>query len=419
MAQLKILDGIVAVVDDNVVLYSELVKRVDDILKRLKNADQPLPPREMLNQQVLERLISDRVQLNRAERMGVEIPIEDINRSFERLAKSRNLTTNQYAAALESQGFSIADIRHQLEREIILSQVQQLHVNRRINITDSEIDNFLQSGEGQFWRKPDFFVGHIVFPLGDDEQNSKSYADIDEVLEQIRNGEDFRSLAIRYSKGPTALEGGDIGWRKVAEFPIEIAEAIGDLDVGDVSVPVQSGGGVHIMKVYNMRDNQTEMMIEQNKTRHILIPTNEIRDDDDAQSLAQSLADRVRAGEAFDELAKVYSEDYSSALQGGDLGWVLPGQMVPEFEQATKQAKINEVSAPFRSKFGWHILLVEERKEVDMRENVIRNQAVNLLRSRRYDEELQLWIQELRDDAFVEIMLNSAQEEEEEINLNI
>lgn len=420
LAQLKTLDGIAAIVDDNVVLLSEFVERVDSIEKRIEASGQSSPPKVILNQQVIERLISDRVQLNRAERMGVNIPVEEINAAFERLAKSRNLTAQQYAVGLESQGFSITDIRSQLEQEIILSQVQSYHVNRRIDISGNEIESFLQSGEGQFWREPDYFVGHIVFPLGSDEQNIQAYREVDEVLQQLKNGEDFKSLAIRYSKGPTALEGGDIGWRKVAEFPTEISEAIAGLDVGEYSVPVESNNGVHILKVFNKRDNQQEMMIEQNKVRHILIPTNEIRNDAEAQGLAQSLADRVRAGESFEDLAKQYSEDFGSALQGGDLGWVLPGQMVPEFEQGTKQAKVNDVTDPIRSEFGWHIILVDGRKEVDMREDMIRNQVANLLRSRRYDEELQLWIQELRDEAFVKIMLSDeALGKEDEIKLNI
>ena len=421
-AQLRTLDGIAAIVDDNVVLLSEFVERVDSINKRLEAANQPKPPRELLNQQIIDRLISDRVQLNRAERMGVEIPVEEINKSFTRLAEQRNMSTQQYAAGLESQGFSITDIRKQLEQEIIMQQVQRYHVNRRIDISKSEIDSFLESGEGQFWSEPDYFVGHIVFPLGTDEINLKSYKEVDDVLGKLKNGDDFKSLAIRYSRGPTALEGGDIGWRKVAEFPTEISNAIGGLEIGQHSVPVESNGGVHILKVFNKRDNQEEMMIEKNKIRHILIPTNEIRDESQAKGLAQSLADRVRTGENFEDLAKEHSEDFGSALQGGDLGWVLPGQMVPEFEQAAQQARINQVTDPVRSQFGWHVILVDGRKEVDMRGDMIRNQASNLLRSRRYDEEVQLWIQELRDEAFVKVMVTDEAlgiKEDDEIKLNL
>ena len=407
-AQLRMLDGIIAVVDDDVVLVSELQSRIDNIMQRIEASGQEAPPQQLLYEQVLNRLIDDRLQLNLANRIGVEIPVDEINSAFAKLAAERNLSPERYAELLQNQGFSITGIRDQLEQEIVLSQLQRYQVNRRINITDSEIDNFLKSREGQFWREPDYYIGHIVLNSGS--------SDIDTVVRELDMGADFRNIAIRYSKGSTALEGGDLGWRKVAQFPNDIADLLAQLDAGQNTRPITSNGAVHVFKVYEKRENERQHMIEQRKVRHILIPTNEIRDDNDALDLATSLVERTQKGEDFSELAKQYSEDYGSALQGGDLGWVLPGQMVPEFEQAAQIAAVNAVTEPIRSQYGWHVILVDEIKDVDMSEDVIRNQAVNLLRGRRYDEELKLWTQELRDDAFIEIINSDSEKDSESLD---
>ena len=404
-AQIELLDKVIAIVDDDVVLQSELNQRVATVYTQIQQSGTQAPPQDILLQQVLERLISERLQLNIAYSAGVRIPDEELNAAMGRIAAGNQLTMEQYVEQVHSQGQTIAAVREEIRNELTLMRVQQGKVMRRIRISQQELDNFLNSEEGRFLTSPDVNIGQILLSV----PSSASTAEADKVLAkakdlqaQISSGVDFRQLAIANSADQSALQGGDLGWRKMAQLPGVFIDAVEDLAVDEVSQPIRSGAGYHLLKLYERRGGG-EQLIEQHFARHILIKPNQIRDQETTVSELNKLRDRALAGEDFAELAKEFSEDPGSGLKGGELGWSTPGMFVPEFEQTMNSIVVGEISAPFSSQFGWHILQVTERRKQDFSDDILRNRAENMLRQRKYEEELQVWLQEIRDEAFIEI----------------
>src|SRR5690606_20514587 len=297
--------------------------------------------------------------------------------------------------------------KDQLSTEMLLARVQQAQVNRRIFISEQEVENFLASEEGRNWISPDVNLGHILIPLSagaslDEVEEATAKATM--IAERLAAGDDFRNLAITHSADQSALQGGDLGWRKMSELPEVLIGPIAGLEPGQVTDIIRSNAGLHILKLYDKRGGD-QQMIQQSKVRHILLKPNEIRGDEDTYNALAALAARIRAGESFAELAREHSEDIGSALIGGDLGWSLPGKFVPQFEQVMNSIPVDQVSEPFRSDFGWHILEVTERRDQDFSEDIKRAQAESILRQRKFESELQIWLQEIRDEAFVEIKL--------------
>ena len=404
-AQLEILDKVVAVVDEDVVLESEVQRRLATIYNQIKQSGTQPPPQDILVQQVLERLISERLQLNMGYNAGIRITDTELNDAMARIATGNQLTMEQYIEQIHASGSTLANVRDEIRDEMILMRVQQGQVMRRIRISNQELDNFLNSEEGRFMTSPDVNVGHILLPVPSGKSSDEVNAILQRaqsLLSEAQNGTDFRQLAIANSADQTALQGGDLGWRKMAQLPGVFIEAVEKLDIGQISDPIRSDAGYHLIKLYERRGGG-EQLIEQHFARHILIKPNEIRDEATAVSQLNELRERIQADEDFALLAKEFSEDPGSALNGGELGWSTPGMFVPEFEQTMGSIELNEVSAPFLSQFGWHILQVTERRKQDFSENITRNRAQNLLRQRKYEEELQVWLQEIRDEAFVEV----------------
>ena len=404
-AQLEILDKVVAIVDEDVVLESEVQRRLATIYAQIQKSGTQPPPQEIVVQQVLERLISERLQLNMGYSAGIRITDTELNDAIARIASSNQLTMEQYAEQVHATGSTLSNVREEIRNEMILMRVQQGQVMRRIRISNQELDNFLNSEEGRFMTSPDVNVGHILLPVPSGKNNDEVNAILQRaqnLLDEANNGTDFRQLAIANSSDQTALQGGDLGWRKMAQLPGVFIEAVEKLEIDQISEPIRSDAGYHLIKLYE-RKGGGEQLIEQHFARHILIKPNEIRDEATAVSQLTELRERIKAGEDFALLSKEFSEDPGSALNGGELGWSTPGMFVPEFEQTMGSIEINEVSAPFLSQFGWHILQVTERRNQDFSENITRNRAQNLLRQRKYEEELQVWLQEIRDEAFVEI----------------
>lgn len=404
-AQIELLDKVIAIVDDDVVLQSELNQRVATVYAQIQQSGTQAPPQDILLQQVLERLISERLQLNIAYSAGVRIPDEELNAAMGRIAAGNQLTMEQYVEQVHSQGQTIAAVREEIRNELTLMRVQQGKVMRRIRISQQELDNFLNSEEGRFLTSPDVNIGQILLSV----PSSASTAEADKVLAkakdlqaQISSGVDFRQLAIANSADQSALQGGDLGWRKMAQLPGVFIDAVEDLAVDEVSQPIRSGAGYHLLKLYERRGGG-EQLIEQHFARHILIKPNQIRDQETTVSELNKLRDRALAGEDFAGLAKEFSEDPGSGLKGGELGWSTPGMFVPEFEQTMNSIAVGEISTPFSSQFGWHILQVTERRKQDFSDDILRNRAENMLRQRKYEEELQVWLQEIRDEAFIEI----------------
>jgi peptidyl-prolyl cis-trans isomerase SurA len=404
-AQITLLDKVIAVVDDDIVLQSELDQRMATIYTQIQQSGTKAPPQDILLQQVLDRLISERLQLNIGYNAGIRIGDEELNQAMARIASSNKLTMEEYIAQIHAQGSTVAVVREQIRNEITIMRVQQGKVMRRIRISEQELDNFLNSEEGRFLTSPDVNVGQILLSVASGtslEDTDAILARANELQAQAAGGTDFRQLAIANSADQSALQGGDLGWRKMAQLPGVFIDAVEQMDIGQVSDPIRSGAGYHLLKLYERRGGG-EQLVEQHFARHILVKPNQIRDQETTVALLNELRDRSIAGEDFAALAKEFSEDPGSALKGGELGWSTPGMFVPEFEQTMGSIALNEVSAPFSSQFGWHILQVTDRRNEDFSTNILRNRAQNMLRERKYEEELQVWLQEIRDEAFIEI----------------
>jgi peptidyl-prolyl cis-trans isomerase SurA len=404
-AQITLLDKVIAVVDDDIVLQSELDQRMATIFTQIQQSGTKAPPQDILLQQVLDRLISERLQLNIGYNAGIRIGDEELNQAMARIASSNKLTMEEYVAQIHTQGGTVAVVREQIRNEITIMRVQQGKVMRRIRISEQELDNFLNSEEGRFLTSPDVNVGQILLSVPSNtssEDTDAILARANELQAQAVGGTDFRQLAIANSADQSALQGGDLGWRKMAQLPGVFIDAVEQMDIGQISDPIRSGAGYHLLKLYERRGGG-EQLIEQHFARHILVKPNQIRDQETTVALLNELRDRSIAGEDFAALAKEFSEDPGSALKGGELGWSTPGMFVPEFEQTMGSIALNEVSAPFSSQFGWHILQVTDRRNEDFSTNILRNRAQNMLRERKYEEELQVWLQEIRDEAFIEI----------------
>ena len=406
-AQVRILDKIVAIVDDDVVLQSELNRRMFSIMKQIKQSNTTAPPEDLLKKQVLDRLISERIQLSIGYNAGVRISDDELNQAIGRVAASNNLSIDQYIDRLTMEGTSLSIIREEVRNELIIMRVQQASIMRRIRVSDQELNNFLNSEEGQLVSSPDVNIGQILLAVS----SNASKASIDRVsnqaidlYQQIQDGKDFKELALSYSMDQSALQGGDLGWRNMAQLPKIFSQEIDLLTLGTVSEPIRSGAGFHLIKLYDRRGGDAKL-IEQNLVRHILLEPNALRNKLETKKFLQQIKNQVLAGEDFEKLAKAHSEDKSSALDGGNLGWSTPGMFVPEFEATMNNIAIGEISEPFESQFGWHILQVTDRRQQDFSEEILRNRAQNLIRQRKYDEELQVWLQEIKDEAFIEIKI--------------
>ena len=409
LAQVVLLDEVVAVVDDDVVMRSELEQRVDNIYERIQASGAELPPQEVLVPRVLEQLIVERLQLNTAQRAGVKISDTEINQALESIAAAQNITLEQMVKQAHKDGLSLAELRRQIRDDIKISRIQKAVVQRRINIAEQEIKTFLESEEGRLWSSPDVNLGHILLSLppgASDEEVEAAQSESMALYEQLQNGADFKQQALTHSDGQNALSGGDLGWRKISQLPVAFDRALATLEPGQVSQPIRSNAGIHLLKLYERRGSG-ERLIQQHFVRHILIKPNEIRTEEDSRQMLLAMREDIINGADFAAVAKENSEDMGSALSGGELGWSLPGQFVPQFEQVMNTVPLNEISDPFHSQFGWHILQVTERRSEDFSEDIKKRQAANILRERKFDEELQLWLQQIRSEAYVDIKENS------------
>jgi peptidyl-prolyl cis-trans isomerase SurA len=402
-AATEMLDQVVAIVDDDIIMASELRERLASISETIESRGLERPPEEILIRETLDRLILESIQVQKGVRVGVRISDAQLNASMQRIAAQNGMTLDQFRTALEQSGQSYNEMREQVRREMIIQRVQQGHVNQRIEISDQEVENFLATQEGQKLTQPEYRLLHALLPISPDVSSSEeaaAKAHVDKLLARIRAGEPFEQV-VSSSGGRYTFTGGDLGWRKLDDLPSLFSDVAPTLAKGETADPVRSASGFHLIKMEDKRGG--EQMVKQTKTRHILVKPSEILSDDGARDLVAGLKSRSLAGEDFSDLAREYSEDIGSAQEGGDLGWVSPGQMVPEFEQAMNATGVGEVSDPVRSQFGWHILVVDERREQDMTGEASRNQAANFLHQRKYQEELDAWLRQIRDEAFVDI----------------
>jgi peptidyl-prolyl cis-trans isomerase SurA len=405
----KDLDYIVAIVDDDIVLATELVQRLSSVRKQMAAANMPIPPDDVLFNQMLERLIMEDIQIQMGQRAGVRIDDETLTNALESIAKQNKMTLDEFTNALVRDGMSYAEFRDEVRRELIIQRVQRNRVNQRIYISDEEIDAFLASPLGKRTLSDEYRVGHILLTVADEAPPAvvaQAEKEANSIYEQLKAGADFRQMAIAHSSDSHALEGGDLGWRKAGELPSLFAEQVFALEVGQTAPPIRSGSGFHIVQLLDKRGAGNEV-VEQSLVRHILVKPSEIRSEAETQALIQQIHDRIVAGEDFAGLARTYSEDPGSALAGGDLGWAEPEKFAQEFADVLRETPTGKLSEPFRTKYGWHVLQVEDRRQHNMSEDARRNLAIRTLHNRRYEEELQQWLKEIRDEAYVEIRVAS------------
>ncbi|TKD39894.1 peptidylprolyl isomerase [Azotobacter chroococcum] len=406
-AEVRPLDRIVAIVDNDVIMQSQLEQRLREVEQTIAKRGAQLPPRDQLGAQVLERLILENIQLQIGARAGIRIGDEELAQAMATIAQRNGLSLEQFQAALARDGLSFDDAREQVRREMVISRVRQRVVADRIQISDHEVQNFLASELGKLQLSEEFRLANITIPLSDGaspEQIQAAEQQVLEIYRQLRSGTDFAQLAIARSAGETALEGGEIGWRKAAQLPPPFDGLVSQLPVGGVTEPVRTPGGYIILKLLEKRGGSVQVRDEVH-VRHILIKPSEIRSEAEARRLIERIHERIRNGEDFAELAKSFSEDPGSALNGGDLNWIDPNILVPEFREMMANTPAGELSPPFKSPFGWHVLEVLGRRATDSSTQVREQQALNVLRNRRYDEELQSWLRQIRDEAYVESKL--------------
>ena len=404
------LEAIVAVVDDDVVLASELMARLDTVRTSMIENNVQMPPSDVLINQIMERLIIENIQLQEAEKRGVTVDDETLARAVSSFASNNNLSMEEFRQTLVADGTNYRQFREEIRSELIITRLQRAMINRRISISEQDVQALLNSPFYQQMFSDEYRVGHIMRTLADDGTDADAqaaFAEAEGFVQELRDGAEFAQMAIAKSSASTALEGGDLGWRRAGELPTLFADAVIDMQVGDIVGPMVSGATIHIIKLLDQRGAGTERMAQTNVS-HILIRPSEIVTNEQAKTQAEAVYERFQAGEDFAALAKEFSEDPGSALNGGALGWSTPDQFVPQFAQVMMAADIGEVSTPFESEFGWHLLLVEDRREQDMSDEARRDMAMDLLFRRRFEEERQEWLKEIRDEAFVELRLNES-----------
>ncbi len=406
-AEYKELDAIAAIVEEDVILASELLERVDAVQKQMAASDIAPPPSDVLISQIMERLILESIQLQQAERRGIDIDDETLTRAVMQFAANNKMSLEQFQAALVRDGLSYPSFREEIRREMLLTRLQRGIVNRRISVSEQEIQDLLSSPFYQAMLSDEFRVGHILLTVDQDaseEVAEAALAKADEIVTSLREGGDFAQAAIANSSASTALEGGDLGWRKAAELPSLFAEKILNMSQGEVADPIVVPGGIHIVKLLEQRGAGTQQEM-QRKLRHILVQPSEIRTEEQTEALAWKIYEDLLNGANFAELAAEHSQDPGSALNGGDLGWSNGEEFVPEFRQQVAATAVGEMSQPFRSQYGWHILEVEAEREQDMSQAAREDMALRVLHQRRFNEELEAWLKEIRDEAFVELRL--------------
>lgn len=405
-AQMVELDRVVAIVDNDVIMASQLEERVNSVRAQLSQGGSgELPPTEEIRKQVMDRLILESIQLQMGERAGIQIDDASLNQTMQQLAERNGVTLEQFRAALERDGISYRQAREQVRREMIINRVRQRRVAERIQVSDQEVRNFLNSEMGRYQTSADYRLAMIVLPVSEtasNEQARRQAEMAEQIHRELQEGADFTRLAVSRSGGEHALEGGELGWRKAAQLPPEFANAVDRLEIGGITPPLRSPVGFHILKLLDKRGGDN-LLVDEFNVRHILIKPSEIRSEAEAAQLIQRLYERISNGESFETLARSFSEDPGTALNGGSLDWITADAMVPEFRDTMLSTPKGTVSAPFQSQFGWHILQVLDQREVDMTDEMREQQARNMLQNRKFDEELQSWLQEIRDEAYIEI----------------
>ena len=408
-AKIELLDRVIAVVDSGVIMETQLNARVEEVLKRLQGTKAELPPLNLLEEQVLDRLIIEEIQMQIADRAGIKVSDSELNQTLSRIASQNNLSLEEFRAALEQEGGSYKDFRQTIRKELIIQRVQRGKVGSRVDISEQEIENFINSEEGRTELAEQYDVQHILVSVKGGLTEAETMAVKDkaqDILNRLEEGESFEKLAATYSSGQKALEGGFLGWRTSAELPTLFSKTVSSLKVGEISELIRSGAGFHILRLNDKRGNTVKFM-DQTLSRHILVQPSEIRTERQAELLIKDIHKRLLEGEDFKQLARQYSEDPGSKMDGGNLGWANPGEYDPAFESTLNATEIGEISSPVQSSFGWHVIEVLDRRNEDVSQEEQKNRAYQIIYERKFEQELQSTLIELRAEAYVDIKLNS------------
>jgi peptidyl-prolyl cis-trans isomerase SurA len=409
----ELLDGVAAVVDNGIVLTSELETRVAVVLENMRLAQRdlpleqqrPLPPLSILEEQVLEQLILQRIQLQRAERFGIVVSDEMLNQALTSVAQDIGLTLESLPSALAAENIDYAMYRQDTREQMILDQLQQRDVYAGIIVSPREMELCLERSSTSLAEDVDYDISHILIGLPSNATQdalADANAQVAEIYARLDDGDEFSQLAITFSDGQTALEGGSLGWRKGYQLPTLFGDNVIAMEPGEVSEPIQSGSGFHIVRLNDTRGAQV-IIVDQLRVRHILLRPNEIMDADAVRQRLLGIREQILAGgDDFAPIAQAVSEDPGSAAEGGDLGWVEAGVFVPEFEQMLNSLELDQLSEPFETRFGWHIAEVTDTRSYDTTEEIKEQRCADQIRASKVEEERELWLRRLRDQAFVE-----------------
>jgi peptidyl-prolyl cis-trans isomerase SurA len=403
----EMLDRIAAIVNDGLVLKSELDAQMDAVTKRLQEQKVELPSQSVLKQQVLDRLIVQEIEAQHAKRVGLTVSDEQLNSALQEIASRNKIAFDQLPTALSAQGVDYKQYRESMRKELTLNTLRQRDVISHINVSPHELEQFLARQQSSA-ANDEFNVSHILLSLPEaatPQQLEEITHKAQDLAARASKGEDFGQLAIANSNSQTALDGGQLGWRKGTQLPQFILDLVTQMKPGSVSAPVRTPSGFHIVKLNERRSGEAQVIINQIHVRHILMKTNELDDDETVRQKLSKLRDRILKGEAFAGLASTNSADPGSAPDGGDLGWSGPGTFVPEFDKAIADLKVNEISEPFKSRYGWHIVQMLGTRTYDSTDDVRRQRAFAAIRESKADEETELWLRRLRDEAFVEVKM--------------
>ncbi len=408
-AKVEELDQVIAVVNSDVITATDLRKRIKRILAQLKARNNRLPPKDVLYRQILEQLITERLQLQLAKRASVIIGDEAINNIIQKIASENNLTLPEFKEVLARDGMKYSEYRQNIRNEITISQLKKRRIENNIIVTDQEIDTELRNQKNNKALSDEFHLAHILIATPEaatPSQIQKTKQKAQQIVAQLSIGANFAETAAAYSNGPNALKGGDLGWRQAAQLPSVFTDKVIKLEKGQITGLIRGPNGFHIVKVIDRRSNEKRRVVEQTHAKHILMVPNQVKNNAVVKAKLEQLRERIIKGEDFAPIAKATSEDKGSAVEGGDLGWVNPGAMVSEFEEQMNKLAPGEISQPIKSRFGWHLIQVIARRKHDVTKIVLRNKIRQQISQRKKEEAVSNWLRRLRSEAYVEYRMN-------------
>lgn len=403
------LDKIVAIVDDNIITQIELDERIRLISQQLQQKGNRLPAKEALSRQILERLILETLQLEYAKKTGVRVNDEMINRVISNIARENRLSIEQFQEVLKKDGFLFSDFRENIRREITISRLRKVRVENKVNVSEQEINNYLNQHLNEKSAEDEYRISHILVATPEaatPDQIKAARGKADKIVTELNNGADFTQKAIAISDDELALKGGDLGWRKNAQLPTIFSAEVVKMSINEIKGPLRSSSGFHIIKLQDKRSNSRKHIVKQTMARHILIRPTQVLSREEARLRLAVIYDRIKTGEDFATLARASSDDKAAAAEGGSLGWVSLGMMVPRFEEEMDKLKPGEISEPFLTQFGWHIVQVLSRRQHDNTQQFQRSQAIRLIRKRKTEEAVQDWLRRLRAEAYIDYRIN-------------